>query len=331
MDKEPSYEELKEKLRYLEQKARTTDILSHQIFEERQFLKILIDTIPSPIFHKDREGVYRHCNEAFSRDILGLGKEQIIDKSLFDLPDEIPVKLAQLYRKKDLELFENPGTQVYKSTVKCADGKDRTYQFHKSTILNESGKAVGLVGIMMDITRLEQTNVNLESLSYIDALTSVFNRRKFDAVFPQLLKKYRPTGALLNVAVIDIDHFKSFNDTYGHPAGDEALKSVAHTIQQNLTQSSGKVFRIGGEEFCALYFSYDEANALYLAEKIRTDVASLPIRNTHHSTTGSLTISMGLLSLHSHLIDVRRIHEEADQLMYRAKHEGRNKVVQRTI
>lgn len=331
MDKEPSYEELKEKLRHLEQKARTADSLSHQIFEERQFLKILIDTIPSPIFHKDHEGVYRHCNEAFSRDILGLGKKQIIDKSLFDLSEKIPVKLARLYREKDLELFENPGTQVYKSTVKCSDGKDRTYQFYKSTILNESGKAVGLVGIMLDITRLEQANADLESLSYIDALTGAFNRRKFDAVFPQLLKKYRPNGILLNVAIIDIDHFKSLNDSHGHPAGDEALKSVAHTIQHNLKESSGNVFRIGGEEFCALYLSSDEADALHVAEKIRTDVEELPISNTHNSITGSLTISMGLLSLHSHQIDARRIHEEADQLMYRAKHEGRNKVVQRTI
>ncbi|WP_457668211.1 sensor domain-containing diguanylate cyclase [Thiolapillus sp.] len=329
MKTELSYQELKEKLQHLEQKARTADILSNQIFEERQFLKILIDTIPSPIFHKDREGIYRHCNEAFSKDILGLCKNQILDKSLFDLPDKIPRKLAQLYREKDLELFESPGTQVYKSTVKCSDGKERIYQFYKSTILNEAGKPVGLVGIMLDITHLEKKNADLESLSYLDALTGVFNRRKFDAAFPELLKQDRPAGTLLNVAIIDIDHFKTFNDTHGHPAGDEALKCVALTIQQNLVKTDGSVFRIGGEEFCILYLTSSESIALQLTEKIRGDIATQPASSA--ISNSQLTISAGLLSIRGRLIDVKQIHREADRLMYQAKRSGRNKVVHKTV
>ena len=330
MNKEPSYEELRKKLADLEQKARTADILSNQIFEERQFLKILIDTIPSPIFHKDHEGIYRHCNEAFSRDILGLHKEQILDKSLFDLPDEIPHQLAQVYREKDLELLENPGTQVYKSTVRCSDGKERIYQFYKSTIVNASGKAVGLVGIMLDITRLEKKNADLESLSYHDALTGVFNRRKFDSAFPELLKQDRPADTLLNVAIIDIDHFKDYNDAHGHPAGDEALKCVALTIQKNLEQAGGNVFRIGGEEFCALYLTSSTSDARRLAEKIRTDIATQPA-SPEGNNDSQLTISTGLLSIRGSLIDVKQIHREADRLMYRAKQSGRNRVVQKTV
>lgn len=331
MTEEPTYEELKEKIRELEKRLSAADLLGKQAFKDQQFLEILINTIPSPIFYKDSRGVYRHCNEAFATEILGLKRDQIINHSLFDLPDKIPVELAQRYYEKDKLLLEKAGTQVYKNEVSCADGAIRRFKFYKSTVLNKSGSVDGLVGIMLDITNMEANytklateNSELKSLSYIDALTGVLNRRKFESIFPLLLKGSEQASSILNFAVIDIDNFKQFNDTYGHPAGDEALKSVANSIENNLRRPDDYVFRIGGEEFCALFYSRNEADAMKIAEKIRTDVESLAKIPSQKEEKGMLTVSIGLLSIHSSTIDKLQIYEVADQLLYKAKYAGRN-------
>jgi len=333
MTKRPTYEELDARVKKLEKELAESASTREQIFEDQQFLQILIDTIPSPIFYKDKDGVYRHCNEAFSERILGISKNQVIDKSLFDLPEQIPVELAKIYEAKDQYLFDNPGTQTYKSDVKCSDGKVRVFQFYKSTTMSESGKVAGLVGIMLDITsleesssRLEKQNSELESLSYIDTLSGLYNRRKFEIIFPQQLNASGEKGRILNIAIIDIDYFKSYNDTYGHPKGDRAIKFVADVIKQNLKRPVDYAFRVGGEEFCLLFWSHDEVSAVVIANKIRTNVQELTIEHAGDGDEGVLTISMGLISICNKTNDGAMHYEEADRLLYQAKHSGRNNV-----
>jgi len=246
------------------------------------------------------------------------------------------VELAEIYRKKDKALLDNPGTQVYKSEVLCSDGINRIYQFYKSTIMSENGEVAGIVGIMLDITsleashtKLEKQNIELESISYLDSLTGLFNRRKFDEVYPSLLLAPREDGILLNFAIFDIDHFKPFNDTYGHPAGDEALKKVAAVILRHLQSHNPYAFRIGGEEFCILFTSNNEAEALKQVEGIRKDVEALSIPHVYKGAAGVLTVSAGLLSMKTRRLDFKEVYEDADQLLYDAKHSGRNLVAQR--
>lgn len=84
-------------------------------------LETLMDTLPNPVFYKDKQGIYRGCNITFANQIIGATKEKLIGRSLFDLPDAIPSDLAEIYHRKDFELIENPGTQVYEAIVQCAD------------------------------------------------------------------------------------------------------------------------------------------------------------------------------------------------------------------
>ena len=336
--RKPSYRELEDKIRALEERLADKELPYTRDFEERQFLSILLDTIPSPIFYKDSNGVYRHCNDAFATQILGIDREQIVNKSLFDLPEQIPVELAKIYAQKDQELLDKPGTQVYKGEVKCSDNKIRVFQFYKSTILKESGEVAGLVGVMLDITsmvesssRLEKKNSELESLSYIDALTGLFNRRKFETLFPEQLAVPVQQDHILNVAILDIDDFKPFNDFYGHPEGDRALKLVANVISQTLRRPDDYAFRVGGEEFCLLFRSRDEAGARALAETIRSRVQDLAIRHDHSDGRGVVTISIGLVSVRDDQTDRAGLYEEADRLLYRAKNAGRNRVEHRVI
>ncbi len=338
MSKKPSYEELEAKVSKLEENAASARALSERAFEDQQFLNILIDTIPSPIFYKDRDGVYRHCNEAFSKVILGLAKEQIVGKSLFDLSEQIPTELAQIYYEKDQCLFDNPGTQCYKGNVKCTDNKVRMFQFYKSTILSELDEVVGLVGVMLDITKLEEEsyrlsikNSKLESLSYIDALTGIFNRRKFEEIFSRQLELPRKQNQILNLAVIDIDFFKSYNDSYGHPKGDEAIKRVADIIDQTMRRPDDYAFRIGGEEFSLLFWSSDESGAMTIVEMIQTQVGNMSIAHEGNENEGILSVSMGLLTMRDKIIDKELLYKEVDKLLYEAKRSGRNKIKRKII
>lgn len=116
--------------------------------DQYNFLQILIDTIPSPIFYKDVGGYYRGCNKTFE-DVMGVTKEEIEGKSVYDLA---PKELADKYFEMDKELFDNPGTQLYESSVKYADGTTRDVIFNKATYTNMAGELSGLVGVITDIT-----------------------------------------------------------------------------------------------------------------------------------------------------------------------------------
>lgn len=307
------------------------DKIKRKFFESSQFLKILLDTIPNPIFYKDIKGIYQNCNDAFANIILGIPKEKIINKTLLDLPDEIPFELAQIYIQADQKLFDNPGKQEYKAQVSCADGIIRTYMFYKSTVENETGQVIGLVGIMLDISQLEKTHKHLELLSLTDPLTGLFNRRKFDSVFVQILLPHPNKQSLLNFAIIDIDDFKIYNDKYGHADGDRVLKSVARLLQFHLQRSSDYAFRLGGEEFGILYYSNNETDALTLADGIRTDIQQLNFENNIHKPAINITISMGLLTIRSDDNKPEFIYQETDKLLYRAKRAGKNRIVNSVI
>ena len=122
-----------------------------------QFLQLLLDTIPNPIFFKDAQGVYLGCNKAFE-DFLGVTRQEIVGKSVYDLS---PKELADEYHRMDLEAFQTTGTQVYESRVQAADGARRHVVFHKATFPDPTGGVGGLVGMITDITGLKQAEAEL--------------------------------------------------------------------------------------------------------------------------------------------------------------------------
>ena len=125
---------------------------TQELANQLQFIKTLFDTIPNPVFYKNRAGVYLGCNQSFANLILGIPAERIIGCTLYDLPDLIPRELADIYLEKDLALFNNPGLQVYETKAKCADGQFRDYIFYKATYPDHNGAVAGIIGLMVDIT-----------------------------------------------------------------------------------------------------------------------------------------------------------------------------------
>ncbi len=305
---------------------------------DENFISKLLDTIPNPFFYKDIYGVYQNCNDAFSKTILGIPKEVIIGKSLFDLPEYIPLSLAKTYHKKDTELFNTKGIQYYEGKVKCTDNIVRYYSFHKATVKNDNNKTIGIVGVMLDISELKKTqnelintNKKLEELTYIDSLTGIFNRRKFDEVFEKQINLAERHNTLINFIMLDLDNFKSYNDTYGHQEGDNVLKQVSITLNTMLGRPDDYLFRIGGEEFGILYHSDDEKKAFHFADNIRQNIEDLHIEHKKNSIHKRVTASLGLLTIKNNHKDARSIYSQTDALLYEAKKIGRNCIKHKTI
>ncbi len=131
-----------------------------ELIDQLRFVETLFNTVPNPVFYKNRHGVYLGCNASFSEQILGIPPERIIGRTLYDLPEVIPKTMADVYHRQDQDLLHNPGTQFYETKVRCADGVFRDFLFYKATYNSSSGEVAGLVGLMLDVT--ERKRIQLE-------------------------------------------------------------------------------------------------------------------------------------------------------------------------
>ena len=170
--------------------------------------------------------------------------------------------------------------------------------------------------------KLRQANQRLNLLTLTDGLTGVLNRRAFDSNFNREWKRASRLGeqySLISLLMIDIDHFKKYNDTFGHQQGDICLQKIANVLQNLLPRENDELFRYGGEEFIVLLPMADEVNAIKIAERLRYGVEALDI---------STTISIGVTTLAvKHWSNKEKFLQAADQALYIAKSTGRNQVV----
>lgn len=147
-----------ESIRDVTERKREQEVLQNNL----KFLETLIETIPSPIFFKDRQGRYLGCNDAFARQIVGLPKESIIGKSIYELPKGIPLDPADGYYEQDPKLFRDFGVQVYERQVQCSDGELRDFHITRAAFKNFIGEVAGIVGVMLDITKRKQAELSRE-------------------------------------------------------------------------------------------------------------------------------------------------------------------------
>jgi diguanylate cyclase (GGDEF)-like protein len=167
----------------------------------------------------------------------------------------------------------------------------------------------------------------LEKLSIIDGLTGVANRRHFDQFLEQEWRRSVRSGLSMAIILIDIDHFKLYNDNLGHGAGDDCLKAVAQTLKNTLMRSTDLLARYGGEEFVAVLPQVEHSGGATTSERLRHCVAAMKIPHPQSSTADYVTISVGCASI----MPTRGSHpkpllEAADKMLYKAKEQGRNQV-----
>ena len=185
------------------------------------------------------------------------------------------------------------------------------------------------VSIHLELKRQREL---LSTLALVDGLTGIPNRRSFDERLDLEWRRAARTGERLCLAMIDIDRFKAFNDTFGHLAGDECLRRVASVMSEALTRAGDFVARYGGEEFACILMSIDEPGLLAVCEKLRATVASLRIPHEASRVEPYVTISIGAASCTpTKDTEPESIIALADEQLYRAKSEGRNRVSSGTI
>ena len=179
-------------------------------------------------------------------------------------------------------------------------------------------------GINSMAGKLEQIHTELKDAAIHDELTGCFNRRQLDQEIIKIFSLAQRTGEALCLLMLDIDYFKKINDTYGHAAGDEVLRSVAALIGKELRQHE-LLYRYGGEEFTVVLPAASEDAAAKLAERIRANIAD------HSVDVGSVnplnvTISIGISSYPHSASSVKELFDKADKALYEAKSSGRNRV-----
>jgi diguanylate cyclase (GGDEF)-like protein len=166
----------------------------------------------------------------------------------------------------------------------------------------------------------------LRRLSSIDRMTGIYNRGYFDERLSAELSRARRQSESLAVVMVDVDHFKRFNDNYGHAAGDAGLRAVTGLIRHSLRRSD-LVARYGGEEFVLVLPVTTAAQALEKLEGIRTAVGQLPIRLPKQQTTALLTVSAGIAVFPEDGVTADELLDCADERLFQAKQGGRNRVV----
>ncbi|MGI4830887.1 MAG: GGDEF domain-containing protein [Janthinobacterium lividum] len=175
-----------------------------------------------------------------------------------------------------------------------------------------------------------QREHELQELARTDSLTGLLNRRGFDQVLEEVWHATVRAGTQMSLLLLDIDHFKNFNDLYGHPAGDDCLRAVATAVSGSLSRTSDRAARYGGEELAIVLPGTDAEGAIKLAEQIR--LAVLALRLPHPKAfeqPGFLTVSVGVATALARHGGSMRMPESllltADMALYKAKREGRNR------
>lgn len=165
----------------------------------------------------------------------------------------------------------------------------------------------------------------MQRLSQTDPLTGLFNRRGLDERMQIEILRAKRYRHPLSVVMIDIDHFKNYNDAHGHLEGDVILKQVAELFRIHVRETD-VVARFGGEEFLILLTETAKAEALEVAEKIRAAVSVWPFPHAGTQPEGKLTISLGVATSSADLSEAQELIDKADHALYGAKNAGRNRV-----
>lgn len=211
----------------------------------------------------------------------------------------------------------------------CVMPRVRTRQYlhiDAGPIFDSDGRLLAVIETLRDMTVQKEAQDELERLASRDSLTGLANRRAFDEHIGQEWVRGRQSKQQVSVLMLDVDHFKQFNDTYGHPQGDACLKSVASVLAGAAARSGDLVSRYGGEEFVLVLPGTTEEGAMVVAERVRAAVAGLRIPNAASRHEGMLTVSIGVATGDPAILTQEVLLKRADEALYRAKHGGRNRV-----
>lgn len=295
-----------------------------KLSDSEQKYKTIAEHLKEVVFQTDLNQRITYLSDSWT-DLTGLKPEDYIGRLWQDLLYDASAHagLAQC------NAFMSSNLPEYKEEfqVKCADGSLKWVEVNAALLRDKQGKTYATIGSMLDITERVQANIELSKLkeryqvlAYRDELTGIANRLKLNEVLSQQQALFERYGTPFSVILFDVDHFKKFNDQFGHLVGDDVLVKLAERVQ-NTVRNTDTFGRWGGEEFLVIASNTELADAYLLAEKLRILVA-----NSHLVKSSNVTISLGVAVIKAGETTDQLI-SRADKALYSAKSKGRNTTV----
>lgn len=280
----------------------------------------------------DETGHYTRVNEAWSA-LLGYSQDQIVGNPVGQVSHPDDRGKVDDYRQRLTEGMPVGGvvTRVRHVQGHYLDIEWRVLHAGDQVFLNGrdvSREKANMREMEKVNTQLAEQKLALQEMAFHDGLTGVFNRRYFDEVLHAEWRACAREGKVIAVLLLDIDHFKLYNDTYGHLQGDECLKHVATELQNRFKRPRDFVARYGGEEFVALLSDTDEKGALHKANEVVQAIAAMHIKHEKSPVQPYVTVSVGVAVVTPNLVDLpESLVQRADAVLYEAKSTGRNRAV----
>lgn len=213
-----------------------------------------------------------------------------------------------------------------KSTIKENDLAFSEFR-QMAAVANEMIEIRSVIESQLQETKnaLLEANEELSNYALMDSLTGIANRRKLDAILEQEIKLCAREGFPISVILIDVDHFKLFNDNYGHVQGDQVLKAIAQSLQESARREADLVARYGGEEFAVVLPNTDEEGALAFVDVALQGIRDLALPHAASPTAEIITASAGVLTMHMEkYVPAEVLFVQVDNALYQAKANGRN-------
>jgi two-component system cell cycle response regulator len=294
--------------------------------EQAYRLRLVVDSMSEGLMIIEQDGAIQYSNLACDR-FLGYEAGELAEQSITDLLGDGAARDCLAYFGAcALDAGGGQRREAREVMVRHRDGMPRPTELTLTPMRVANERL--FIALLHDISHRKQYETTLEHAAMSDALTRIPNRRRLDAFLELEWQRAVRSGKPLSLVVLDVDHFKLYNDTLGHAAGDKALQEVAAVLAAHALRPTDLAARHGGEEFVVVFGETDAVAALLLAESIRARVQALGLPHPRSPTHPSVTVSVGVATIvPSQTEDLSRFFVMADLAMYSAKEGGRNRVV----
>jgi len=292
--------------------------LEKELRFQKAYFESLFTQLPEALAVFDYEGRITGANPEFSN-LFGYSLEELIGEDI----SRLVAPRDRLEEAISIRKRVTSGETIRLETVRRRkDGNTFQVSMQSSPVIVE-GNHIGFYIIYRDVSNIKETEDRLRKLATTDPLTGLFNRRHFRDLAEKEIHRAERYGRPLCLLMIDIDYFKTVNDTYGHDTGDQVLRHLAE-IGLDTLRIPDVFGRIGGEEFAILLPDTDSKGGEKMAERLRKRIEDTPFL----TQTGQIpfTISGGISAAPPHSKTVDQLLKEADEAMYRAKRTGRNRI-----
>jgi len=297
-----------------------------------EFLRAVLDSVTEHIVVIDRHGKILFVNQSWinfglenqsltNENWKGVNYIQVCDQSA-ELGDEFAISAA-----KGIRSLISSGEKLYYLEYPCHSADEKRWFMMRVTPFFSQGKSRYVIS-HQNITEKKLAEEALLKASHTDSLTGIPNRQFFEDFLEKELRRASRSQSPVALAMIDIDHFKLLNDTYGHLAGDDCLRRVGSILKKYAQRASDTCARFGGDEFALVLGNTTTDDAHHIAGQILSDIRGLCIVNKSAPTKPVITASIGLATLcPSAQADKMKLMKAADKLLYIAKESGRNQLV----